>query len=39
MCALDESECRRDAPPAFANRTVFARSEAEVVCASLDAGP
>lgn len=27
------------APPAFANRTVFARSEAEVVCSSLEAGP
>jgi outer membrane protein assembly factor BamB len=27
------------APPAFANRHVFARSEAEVVCASLEAGP
>ncbi|HTI72017.1 MAG TPA: PQQ-binding-like beta-propeller repeat protein [Candidatus Limnocylindria bacterium] len=26
------------APPAFANRHVFARSEAEVVCASLEAG-
>jgi len=27
------------APPAFANRHVFARSEAEVVCASLERGP
>ncbi|HRI12854.1 MAG TPA: PQQ-like beta-propeller repeat protein [Verrucomicrobiota bacterium] len=27
------------APPAFANRHVFARSEAEVVCASLEANP
>jgi outer membrane protein assembly factor BamB len=27
------------APPAFANRHVFARSEAEVVCASLEAAP
>jgi outer membrane protein assembly factor BamB len=27
------------APPAFANRHVFARSEAEVVCASLEAKP
>jgi outer membrane protein assembly factor BamB len=26
------------APPAFANRNVFARSEVEVVCASLEAG-
>jgi len=26
------------APPAFANRHVFARSEAEVVCASLEKG-
>ncbi len=27
------------APPAFANRHIFARSEAEAVCASLEAGP
>jgi outer membrane protein assembly factor BamB len=27
------------APPAFANRHVFARSEAEVVCASLEKAP
>jgi outer membrane protein assembly factor BamB len=27
------------APPAFANRHIFARSEAEVVCASLEARP